>query len=99
MRASEMHAGERVVFVCIIQPKRSALLQAVIAMLIEKDFAGNMVRGASALLQVVMQVLIVMVSAQRTALNQSALRNDAPQPSMQGEGVSNTAVVRQKCAR
>ena len=64
-----------------------------------KDFAGNIVHEDSALLMDAMTVLSVVVSAATTVSNQSALGNSAPQPLLQGEGVSSTAGAEQHCAR
>ena len=68
-------------------------------MLIEKDFAGNMVREDSALLQVVMKVLLVLAPPSSIMPNQSVLGNGALQPFEQVEGVASTAVAVKKCAR
>ena len=99
MRASGTQAVERVVFVCIIRLKRSALLKAAKATLLEKDCAQNMVQMDSALPKGVMLVRRVVVSARSTEPPQSALGNGAPQLLLQGEGVSSTVVATQKCAR
>ena len=68
-------------------------------MLIEKDFAGNMVREDSALLQVVMKVLLVLAPPSSIMPNQSVLGNGALQPFEQVEGVASTAVAVKKYAR
>ena len=98
-RASETQAMERVVFVSIILLKRSALLMAAAATLLERGFACDMVHGESVLLKDVMLVLSPVVSARSIVPNQSALGNGAPQPLLEGEGASSTAVAIRKCAR
>ena len=94
-----MQAMEKVVSVCIIPAKWSALLQAAAATLLEKVFVESMVHGGSVLRRVAMMVLKLVVSAASTVPNQSALGNGAPRPSNQGEGVSSTAAAVQKRAR
>ena len=81
--------------VCSI-PKLLALLLAVAAMLLPEDSARIMVERDSALLKDAVRVLSAMGSAASTM---SALGNGAPQPLLQGEGVSSTAAAAQKCAR
>ena len=98
MRASETQAKERVESVFTIQLRQSALLQVVAATHEAKDFVRNMVRSVSALLPDVTQVFTAVVSAASIVSNQSALGNGAPQPCVQREGVSSTAVAAQKCA-
>ena len=87
------------VFVSIIQLKRSALLQAAAATLLGKEFARSMARRDSVLQKGAMMVFAVVVSAASIVSNQSALGNGAPRPLLQGEGVTNTAVAARKCAR
>ena len=99
MRASGTQTKEKVGSVCIIQLKRSALLQAAVAMLKLADFVGSMVQMDSALPKGVMLARRVVVFARNMELPQSALGNGAPRPLLQGEGVSSTAVAKQKSAR
>ena len=47
----------------------------------------------------VMPEFAVLVYGTSIVPNQTALGNGAPQPSIQGEGVSNTVMVGRKCAR
>ena len=86
------------VFVRIIQLKRSALLLAAAATLLAKGFARSMVHGGSVLLRVAMMVHMLVVSVSSIVPNQSALGNGAPQPLTDGEGVSSTAVAARNCA-
>ena len=67
--------------------------------MVAKGCAKDMVHGESVLLKDVMLVLSPVVSARSTVPNQSALGNGAPQPLLEGEGASSTAVAIRKCAR
>ena len=98
MRAPETQVKERVVFVCIIQPKRSALLKAAAAKRDEKGFVRNMVHMVFALQKDATKVFELMVSASNMVATGSALGYGATRPLKLEEGVASTCTPR-KSAR